>query len=740
MISTRTPHVFFGLVLATLACLANGQGPTAEKRLDSYVIDVGDWTETNIVVHGYSRQEETCMPFDAVLVIDQSGSMEGNDPENKRLTAASRFVTRAEAERCDIRIGLVSFSNTAQIKMDLTTDYSALRHKIEQLSDLGDGTNFVEAMNTSQEILSTQGYPGRNHAVVFLSDGYPEPVGQSASISYLLGQAITADIVYYTIALGPADRVLLGDMAERTGGTRCDATPSSLTSCYEEIFEDSAYTSVARNIVLHERLGPGLRARAASLSVSEGMSQPSPQAEQAFYAGTAAISFPIGRLRSGRERSVSFEITCDSLSPESPQESVDLQVDHPNEARLTYAFGSVSGIETPVEQRVVTCRRPGKLMVEKQFDSSTSTVSIIMKNNYLPRPDRTNDVRHIELFEGVGGGPSEPSAFQVRAASLSYSGDCVVSGINRRPIVISHGVRDVVLAKIDAIPPQGECQVTFAVDQIACSSYHKNPVTLNWGKEYTDDPSVNSVSFTPPDGLREQLNLPQKRVLLSNIDNCSGRPDIHLSPALAPAEFFRLPNILDATPSCAFGLLPYPLPAAFESPSIWIDSDQNGFVTDWTNEAHIRARLAGFVKLEGRRVIVAGQGDVFSKVRRNRVYVQFANESDTEAQFGTGARGHLYACQQQGGSGSLPSEFSSNESLISSTALPQVIPPYGVVRIAFDVVPNTLTAGSFVGVEVGGALHEIAKIRVTVPIATSTAAVEKHTDNNQAYELIEIRP
>lgn len=192
-----------------------------------------------------------------VLVVDTSGSMRATDVKPTRLGAAKRamqaFLEHAPAS---LRVGIVSFSDEAQVVVPPTADRAQLTRGIDVLGPgfgtaLGDGiARAVELARTAAGGTGGSGAAAitplrdaKGHAlasILLLSDGAQTrgilSPGQGAE------RAQQAGIPVYTIALGtdggtilagppgqeqvipvPPDRETLGAIAEYTGAESFDA-------------------------------------------------------------------------------------------------------------------------------------------------------------------------------------------------------------------------------------------------------------------------------------------------------------------------------------------------------------------------------------------------------------------------------------------------------------------------------------------------------------------------------------
>lgn len=717
--------------------------PAAAKRLSQDSIEPGEWTEINIIVHGYSRRETNCVPFDVVLLIDQSGSMDWNDENNDRLTAAKQFVTRISQENCGIRVALVKFNDEADPVVSLTESYGTVISAINDLEgENGGGTSIVSAMSAAQNILITNGNPNSTRAIILITDGRPSEAERSEILDKI-EEAIQNDLRYYTIGLGnDIDEGLLAIMAQHTGGFYRHAS-EGLSNIYSDIFDELAFFIFARNIILHELLTPELKVREGSLSgwpKEEGVPGPSPEEELEFYE-TGKIDIQFGTLRSGEERSVSFQITSPAcLTPDSPQESIDIPVDQlegVNPARLSYRFGGGSQIEIPVEQRILTCLRPGALRCDKQLDDDTLTVHVSCKNMYTEDPMHPNIVRNIHIRERLF------PAFQYKKETFSFSDGCGVHALSTPWALIPDETTDTLAFKLDELKPQEECILSFQIQSRACTNTARPTAVNLWypDKGYTEK-SESTVEFQKPDGETGKIRLPQRWHLLSNTDDCDGRPNLYVSPSLTTEEFFELNPQYNPFPTGYILFTSDPPGLAYDTWSIWIDSPNNGYVTNWQDEAHIRAHQENFQGFSNRNdvsfvigpdntaipreLIVSGRGDTFRTETNNKIYVQFKNTGTKPAIFTEGETIDLFAYSVGGVPGyGVWGRFEK----VGSAQIPELIFPKSAVLVAIDVPANTIN--------LQGIGEKFAYFRVNLPTAINQV-VEKHTNNNIAYEMMPI--
>ena len=225
---------------------------------------------------------------DVILIMDDSGSMAQNDPQNLRITGAQEYVASLTPPDC---VAIVAFNGNSWLTqanigktphhlyypgMCGTPDYSQPIADLGTITDI-DNTNIGRAIMTANNELIANG--NRNHAWVeiLLTDGQNECGGSSYTCgdSYTIQQAQIAavnNITIYTIGLSSqADANLLRTVAADTGGTYYSApTASSIRWIYFEISMQYKSTVACGNIFSSEAYGGTL---ALNLSTSQYPSQ-----------------------------------------------------------------------------------------------------------------------------------------------------------------------------------------------------------------------------------------------------------------------------------------------------------------------------------------------------------------------------------------------------------------------------------------------------------------------------------
>jgi Ca-activated chloride channel family protein len=189
-----------------------------------------------------------------MLATDTSGSMQAKDVSPDRMTAVRRagndFLGRVPD---DVRVGVVSFSSSAQTLQLPTVDRSAVRRALAGLRPKG-GTATGDAIDAALRSLRPRRSDRTPAAIVLLSDG-KETKGVNSLEAAL--RARDARVPVYTVALGtptgsievrrgsgqgtrrqpvPPDAQTLREIARRSGG-RFFSAPNAraLTTVYERL-------------------------------------------------------------------------------------------------------------------------------------------------------------------------------------------------------------------------------------------------------------------------------------------------------------------------------------------------------------------------------------------------------------------------------------------------------------------------------------------------------------------------
>lgn len=158
-------------------------------------------------IYGMNFSNEVNTPTSYIFVIDDSGSMEGNDPENSRFGS---ILTVMEKMPEDFPYMVYSFTSDAYILRDM----SPLRVGESFAGESDGGTDITAALERILRDYENRVWDGgRNPKVLLLSDG--ESFG---FIRLLLNDYAREGISVSTVGFGSVNDRLMQRIANRTGG------------------------------------------------------------------------------------------------------------------------------------------------------------------------------------------------------------------------------------------------------------------------------------------------------------------------------------------------------------------------------------------------------------------------------------------------------------------------------------------------------------------------------------------
>jgi len=585
---------------------------------DTECLKVDEEFVTNILVRGDERSTDIPIPMDVVFLIDQSGSMAASDPLGLRMTAVSNFVGNLAQAARDNRdnAAVVEFSNRAHGLYPATADgvppplSKQWNNLIAALTIGADGlTNINEAMQLANNTLLTYGV-NSNKLAILLTDGCPESdayygidIDQINTITeYRIPEAVDRGIRYFPVQLGSLEcKWLLDDLiAQGTGGGFCRAeTADNIAGCFTDIFQNFSNMMVTQDIVVEERLAPGFKYKAGTLSHSSRITLPADAETTLLSEGR--IDAEIGRLPYGEQESFSFITYCrDCVAPVMPGEivdeaglrvvqSVDATTAPLGPARVRYQLGDGVTRYVLLDDEKVCVERPGGPTIQKLFDPVGNKVTLRIKSNYLTsHPEHVIKDVHVWDILSEYWEPIEET-FSIRPTDKW--------GTRQSPppfgIYYHWAVGD--------LQPQQEWQVSFQVRCGACLLLDGNPMGIDYYKEPSQMKMVLPGTTKPAVFTIPQAYTPN---------------DYPVPVCTTPA---RPPN---------FGLEPTRMLREApeyqeETGAIWIDNNSNGFVMDWTNPTQIRNSIRHTRDLTTGIVVPDLSGDALDLHGANRIYIRY---------------------------------------------------------------------------------------------------------------------
>jgi len=180
----------------------------------------------------------TKKPVDVVLVLDISGSMRGAKIASAK-ASLKQFLDRLEGiDRVQFMIFNSQISMVSELSQ-LSDKRDELKSRIDGIVEGGDTSLYDAALQAYTDLLH-KGDPKRIRSVVFLTDG------QDTSSTHTLKDVVSeinrsagegaSSIKLFTIAYGSdADKSILTQLAEPTGGREYDSGPQNVNAIYSDI-------------------------------------------------------------------------------------------------------------------------------------------------------------------------------------------------------------------------------------------------------------------------------------------------------------------------------------------------------------------------------------------------------------------------------------------------------------------------------------------------------------------------
>lgn len=195
--------------------------------------------------------------IDLVIAIDVSESMLAQDIKPNRLQRARQAISRMVDELGNDRIGIVVFAGKAYTQLPITTDYSAVRMFVSNISTEivpVQGTAIAEAINLAIDLFDES---ETEKAIIVISDGedHEGDVMQAAK------NAVEKNIRIYTIGMGLPDGAPI-PVIDRSGiqqGFKRDRNNNTVISKLDENMLKSIAEAGNGNYVRANNTQVGLR-------------------------------------------------------------------------------------------------------------------------------------------------------------------------------------------------------------------------------------------------------------------------------------------------------------------------------------------------------------------------------------------------------------------------------------------------------------------------------------------------
>jgi len=300
----------------TQAIGAHGSGPVDfSVRLDrEAVMDRGDGSVlVELVLRGDDVAPGAVLrtPTDLVVVLDRSGSMEG------QAIAHALASTQALIDRLgpDDRFALVSYSSGARVEIPLSNAVGPARAAWAQHVDsifAGGGTDMSSGLDLAHQLVGDGIRTGRTARVILISDGHANQGDATPQgLQSRARRAVPSEYVLSAVGVGDGfDEILMTSPANAgTGNFYYVSDPSTLSSIFgEELL--AARETVARSVAIEMIPGDGV-------TVVEAAGYPIDQTG-------GLVTVRPGSLFAGQERRIWLTLAIDESRRRNAEEDIAL--------------------------------------------------------------------------------------------------------------------------------------------------------------------------------------------------------------------------------------------------------------------------------------------------------------------------------------------------------------------------------------------------------------------------------
>ena len=227
-----------------------------------------------------SSDDGASLPIDIMLVLDNSGSMQKNDPNFLVTEAIKEFISQKNE---NTRVGIIIFDGKAQLKISLTVasfaNREAILNSIKGINYTGQYTDFPAAIERAIYELKDNGREDALKSIIFMTDGIVDTgnVNRDLEKSKWMREDLAADaadneIKIFGIAFTEAaDFQLIQSISQQTKGEYFRAlVAEDLQNVFQQINEvinkvsESLVVSEIEKVTIGGRLVNNIESEAAS--------------------------------------------------------------------------------------------------------------------------------------------------------------------------------------------------------------------------------------------------------------------------------------------------------------------------------------------------------------------------------------------------------------------------------------------------------------------------------------------
>ncbi|MGM9977516.1 MAG: VWA domain-containing protein [Clostridium sp.] len=253
-------------------------------------------------INGYGTQDEEEGAIDLILVIDTSGSMDGDRIERTKESAKKVVSCMKENDRC----ALVGFEGSAYLVNDFTSDSEELNNSIDTLIPRWNGTNISSGINKAIDVFENSSANNRDKYVILLSDGEDNSQTESSGAASL---AKENGIKIFALSVGN-DTKQLQDVAIYNKGVYMNSPSAEqieflMSKMANEIFNTAARNATFKLTIQNKNM----------VNINE--LNPKPDKVEENEDGSLTLSWSYDRINIDEEKQIKIEINSNLLQNET---------------------------------------------------------------------------------------------------------------------------------------------------------------------------------------------------------------------------------------------------------------------------------------------------------------------------------------------------------------------------------------------------------------------------------------
>lgn len=253
-------------------------------------------------IAGYGKEEVEENAVDLVLVLDTSGSMDGDRIIKTKESAKKAVSCMRENDRC----ALVGFEGSAYLVNDFTSNSEELNSSIDTLIPRWNGTNISSGINKAIEVFENSSDSNGDKYVILLSDGEDNSQMESSGAAKL---AEEKGIKIFALSVGN-DTKQLQDVAIYNKGVYMNSPSAEQIEFLMSKMANEIFNTAARNATFKLTIENKNMINANDLN-------PKPDKIEEDEDGSVTLSWNYDRINIDEEEKIQIDINSNLLQNET---------------------------------------------------------------------------------------------------------------------------------------------------------------------------------------------------------------------------------------------------------------------------------------------------------------------------------------------------------------------------------------------------------------------------------------